>query len=159
MNKPYNIVDDPDYRANVGIMLVNRDHQVIAGEAFHYEHEWMMPQGGIDTGESPLQAMKRELVEETSILFEDTRFIAEHHEWLSYRFRQPLEKDGGVYIGQRQKWFLLEYNGAAPDATQTIDKEFKCMEWVEPKWLIENTTRFKKGVYEAIFAAFGHHFP
>ena len=75
MNKPYSIVDDPDYRANVGIMLINRNHQVIAGEALHYANEWMMPQGGIDAGESPLQAMKRELVEETSIQFEQVRLL------------------------------------------------------------------------------------
>jgi putative (di)nucleoside polyphosphate hydrolase len=159
MNKPYSLVDDPDYRANVGIMLINRNHQVLAGEAFHYSNEWMMPQGGIDAGESPLQAMKRELVEETSILFDQVKLIAEHHEWLSYLFRQPLEKDGGVYVGQRQKWFLLEYNGAAPDATQTIDKEFKCFEWVDPGWLMEHTTSFKTGVYKNIFAEFGHFFP
>jgi putative (di)nucleoside polyphosphate hydrolase len=159
MNKSYNIVEDPDYRANVGIMLINKDHRVIAGEAFHYSGEWMMPQGGIDTGETPLQAMQRELIEETSIKFDDTRFITEHQEWLSYLFRKPLEKDGGVYIGQRQKWFLLEYNGAAPDATQTMDREFHRIEWVDPAWLLTRTTKFKVAVYEEIFAAFEHYFP
>ena len=32
MNKPYNLIDDPDYRANVGIMLVNKNHQILAGD-------------------------------------------------------------------------------------------------------------------------------
>ena len=159
MNKPYSIIDDPDYRPNVGIMLVNKNHQIMAGDVYHYPAKWMMPQGGIDPGETPLQAMQRELLEETSINFDDTRLIREHGEWLSYHFRQPLEKDGSIYIGQRQKWFLLEYDGAPPDATKTIDREFKRFEWVDPAWLIEHTTKFKISIYKDIFAAFEHYFP
>ena len=113
-----------------------------------------MPQGGIDAEESPFQAMQRELVEETSIVFDDTRFIREHDEWLSYRFRQPLEKEGRVYIGQRQKWFLLAYDGPLPDATQTLDKEFTRFNWAEPAWLMERTTKFKVDLYKEIFTAF-----
>ncbi len=113
-----------------------------------------MPQGGIDTEESPFQAMQRELVEETSIVFDNTRLIREHDEWLSYLFRQPLEKEGRVYIGQRQKWFLLEYDGPLPDATQTLDKEFTRFNWVEPAWLMEHTTKFKVDLYKEIFTAF-----
>jgi len=159
MNKSYNIIDDPNYRPNVGIMLINRDHQVIAGEVFHYTGKWMMPQGGIDNGETPFQAMQRELMEETSIRFDDTRFITRHHEWLSYKFRKPLDKDGQVYIGQRQKWFLLEYNGIPPDATKTRDREFRRFKWVEPNWLIERTSGIKTGVYRHIFSVFKNYFP
>lgn len=127
----------------------------MAGEAWHYPGEWMMPQGGIDAGESPFQAMQRELVEETSISFNDTSLIREHDEWLSYLFREPLEKDGRTYSGQRQKWFLLEYLGPPPDATQTQDREFIQFDWVEPAWLIEHTTKFKFNLYKQIFTAFG----
>ena len=154
MPKLYNIVNDPNYRPNVGIMITNQGRQVLAGEAFHYPGEWMMPQGGIDVEESPFQAMQRELVEETSIIFDNTRLIREHDEWLSYLFRQPLEKEGKVYIGQRQKWFLLEYDGPLPDATQTLDKEFTRFNWVEPAWLMEHTTKFKVDLYNEIFTAF-----
>jgi putative (di)nucleoside polyphosphate hydrolase len=159
VKKPYSIIDNPDYRPNVGIMLINKEHQVMAGDVNHNPGVWMMPQGGIDPGETPLQAMQRELLEETSIKFGDTRLIREHNEWLSYQFRKPLEKDGGIYIGQRQKWFLLEYNGMPPDATQTKDQEFRHFEWVDPAWLMRHTTKFKIDVYRDIFAAFGHYFP
>ena len=126
MPKPHNIVNDPNYRPNVGIMIINQGRQVLAGEAWHYPGEWMMPQGGIDVEESPFQAMQR----------------------------QPLEKEGRVYIGQRQKWFLLEYDGPLPDATQTLDKEFTRFNWVEPIWLMEHTTKFKVDLYKEIFTAF-----
>jgi putative (di)nucleoside polyphosphate hydrolase len=154
MPKPDDLINNPDYRPNVGIMIVNHDRQILAGEAFHYPGEWMMPQGGIDVEESPYQAMQRELVEETSIEFHNTRLIREHNEWLSYLFRQPLKKEGRIYIGQIQKWFLLEYDGQLPDATQTLDREFIRFDWVEPNWLMEHTTKFKVGLYREIFTAF-----
>ena len=59
-----------------------------------------------------------------------------------------------MYIGQSQKWFLLEYNGPAPDAQTMIDREFSLFEWVEIDWLIEQTTKFKKDVYRTIFDTF-----
>lgn len=159
MNKPYSLIEDPNYRPNVGIMLVNQKKQILAGEAIHYPGEWMMPQGGIDQGETPHEAMRRELVEETSILYDDVEFIKENEEWLAYLFRKPLVKDGRPYIGQRQKWFLLAYDGSVPNAETTIDKEFLRFDWVEPEWLIAHTTRFKTDIYQTVFSSFRRLFP
>jgi putative (di)nucleoside polyphosphate hydrolase len=159
MSRDVDIVNNPDYRANVGIMLINKDHNVMAGEAYHYPGEWMMPQGGIDAGESPLQAMKRELVEETGISFNDTSLIHEHHKWLSYRLSRPLEKNGIVYLGQRQKWFLLEFDGPPPDAELARDREFRRFDWVKPLWLVERAARFKIDLYRDVFAVFEEYFP
>ena len=58
MEQDDNIFDDTIYRANVGIMIINKEHKIMAGEAYHYPGEWMMPQGGIDELETPLQAME-----------------------------------------------------------------------------------------------------
>lgn len=159
MNTQYNLINNPDYRPNVGIMLVDKNRRILAGEAINYQNEWMMPQGGMDQGETTVQAMQRELYEETSILPEQTQLIKEHNKWLSYQFRKPLKKEGIVYIGQRQKWFLLEYNGLLPDATKTQDQEFTQFDWVTPQWLIDNTTQFKAEVYKIIFAEFEIYFP
>ncbi len=154
MSNQYTQMFDPDYRPNVGIMLVNKQHHILAGETIHYPGEWMMPQGGIDQGETAQQAMQRELIEETGIRFREVRLIKENPNWISYRFRKPLTKDGQLYIGQIQKWFLLEYNGLAPDAENTIDREFRHFDWVEWHWLIEHTTDFKKEVYKTVFETF-----
>ena len=111
------------------------------------------------TMQAMVEAARRELLEETSIKFDATRLIKEHNDWLSYQFGNPLEKDGDIYVGQRQKWFLLEYNGMPPDAAKTKDQEFRHFEWVEPVWLMRHTTKIKIVVYRDIFAAFGHYFP
>ena len=77
------------YRPCVGVALINR-----AGDAFigHRKRKrgsevldprsWQMPQGGIDAGEQPLEAAKRELWEETNV--SSTELIAELPEWLKY---------------------------------------------------------------------------
>ena len=159
MIKGQNIFDDSLFRANVGIMLVNSEHQIMAGEAYHYPGEWMMPQGGIDFPESPQEAMKRELAEETTLDFADTRLLREHDEWLGYKLGKPLEKNGYIYIGQRQKWFLLEYLGPLPDANKAQDREFSQFNWVDPQWLLEKTARFKQGLYSEVFSVFNDYLP
>lgn len=147
------------YRANVGIMLVNKNHQILAGEAWHYPGEWMMPQGGIDQNETPSEAMQRELKEETSLEYRQTSLLKIHEEWLGYRLSRPLVKDGHTYVGQRQKWFLLHYDGAIPDASLAADQEFREFDWVDIDWLIQRSAPFKRPIYQQVFNAFQFFFP
>jgi putative (di)nucleoside polyphosphate hydrolase len=147
------------YRPNVGIMIINRDHKILAGEAFHYPGEWMLPQGGIDESESLLETMQRELLEETGLQIQQLRLIREHDEWLHYLFPKPQYKDGIYYDGQRQKWFLLEYHGPLPDADGQTEQEFSRFDWVSARWLIEQAPPFRRNVYNTIVAAFTPFFP
>jgi putative (di)nucleoside polyphosphate hydrolase len=147
------------FRRNVGLMIVNRERRILAGEAFHYAGEWMMPQGGIDAGESPLEAMQRELQEETGLLFSQVRLLREHDDWLRYLFRKPQYKDDVFYIGQSQRWFLLEYNGPLPDAATVEEREFLHFDWVDADWLVEQIPAFEKEVYKSVVAAFRPFLP
>ena len=153
------IVNQQNYRSNVGIMIVNHERKILAGDACHYPGEWMMPQGGIDQSESAHQAMQRELYEETGLQIQQVRLIREHDEWLQYLFRKPQYKDDIFYIGQRQKWFLLEYNGPLPDVENVKEQEFSRFDWVDAKWLVEQIPPFKKEVYRTIVTAFSPFFP
>lgn len=148
-----------NYRANVGIMIVNRAGRILAGDALHYPGEWMMPQGGIDAAETAEQAMRRELYEETGLRYQQVRFIREHDEWLRYLFRKPQFKDGVYYVGQRQKWFLLEYDGSLPNAATVQEQEFSRFDWVEPEWLVRQIPAFKKGVYRTVVDSFLPFYP
>ena len=151
--------EQQNYRANVGITIVNSAGQILAGDAFHYPGEWMMPQGGIRETESSRDAMRRELFEETGLALEQLRLVREHEDWLYYLFRKPQFKDGIYYVGQRQKWFLLEYNGPLPDATATQEQEFSVFDWVDPEWLVEQIPTFKKSVYRNVIDSFRPFFP
>jgi putative (di)nucleoside polyphosphate hydrolase len=63
------------YRPCVGLALFNAEGLVFIGrradktkrEHVAPGHAWQMPQGGIDKGETPLEAARRELQEETNV--------------------------------------------------------------------------------------------
>ena len=69
------MLDHQGYRPNVGIILLNQKNQVFWGKRIH-THSWQFPQGGIDRGETPEQAMYRELHEEIGLKPEHVRIVA-----------------------------------------------------------------------------------
>jgi putative (di)nucleoside polyphosphate hydrolase len=154
------------YRPCVGVALVNR-----AGDAFigHRKRKrgsevldprsWQMPQGGIDAGEQPLEAAKRELWEETNV--SSIELIAELPQWLKYDL--PEDARGrwiGRYRGQTQKWFLFRFIGSEKEidvhhpADGAHDAEFDDWRWERLEHLPELVVPFKREVYEAVAAAF-----
>jgi putative (di)nucleoside polyphosphate hydrolase len=108
---------DAPYRACVGLAVFNRDGLVfvgrrrIGGSDAPLRHAWQMPQGGIDPGEEPLAAAKRELYEETSI--RNVAYLGETEDWLRYDLPTPLAGLAwrGRYRGQSQKWFAFRFEG------------------------------------------------
>ena len=77
------MLDRDGFRPNVGIILLNQRNQVFWGKRIR-THSWQFPQGGIDRGESPEQAMFRELHEEVGLHPEHVRIMARTRDWLRY---------------------------------------------------------------------------
>src|SRR3982750_5001402 len=77
------MLDKDGYRPNVGIILCNTRNEVFWGKRVH-QHSWQFPQGGIKHGETPEQAMFRELHEEVGLIPEHVRIIARTRDWLRY---------------------------------------------------------------------------
>jgi putative (di)nucleoside polyphosphate hydrolase len=75
------MLDRDGFRPNVGIILLNQKNQVFWGKRIR-THSWQFPQGGIDRGENPEQAMFRELHEEVGLKPEQVRIIARTRDWL-----------------------------------------------------------------------------
>jgi len=145
----------PEYRHGVGVMLLNRNGLVFAAERIDTPGAWQMPQGGIDAGEAPVAAARRELAEETGI--ESATFLAESRGWLSYDLPADLRAKvwNGRYVGQAQKWFALRFDGA--DAEIRIGgahAEFSAWQWLAPERLPALIVGFKKPLYETVLAEF-----
>lgn len=151
---------DLPYRAGVGAVLFNPDGLVWVGQRAggRYPKSWQMPQGGIDAGETPEQALWREMVEETGT--DKAVILAETERWLTYELPPALVGVAwkGRYRGQKQKWFALRFTGDDSDIDlETHAKpEFSAWRWVELATLPGLIVPFKQAIYREIVDAFGH---
>ena len=102
------MIDKDGYRPNVGIVICNRKGQVLWARRIR-QNSWQFPQGGVDYGETPEDAMYRELYEELGLEPNDVKLLASTKFWLKYRLPKRLIRwnEKPVCIGQKQKWYLL----------------------------------------------------
>ena len=136
-------------RIGVGIIVLNKDNQVFVGKRKDnpLDH-WQMPQGGVDKGEDFISAMKRELVEETSI--KNIKILKELDK--TYQYELPENLIGiiwkGKFRGQKQKWFITKFLGHDSEINlKTKHQEFIDWKWIEPTKLPEVIVSFKKDLY------------
>ncbi|MGB4859271.1 MAG: RNA pyrophosphohydrolase [Dokdonella sp.] len=143
---------DPDgFRPNVGIILIRDDGRVFWARRVKRDG-WQFPQGGMRTDETPLEAMYRELEEETGLRAEHVELLGATPGWLRYRLpdRFVRRHQRPICIGQKQVWFLLKMVGEEADvrldATET--PEFDIWRWVDFWYPTTNVVSFKRRVYE-----------
>lgn len=160
---------DRVYRPNVGIALFNADGRVLIGHRFRDDGpeiilpglEWQMPQGGIDAGEEPRQAVMRELWEETGAVSAD--YLGES-DWVTYEF-PPYDGPPhrlGHFRGQRQKWFALRFTGRDDEIDPLTPRngqpaEFDGWRWERLDRVADLVVPFRRDVYRHVaqhFAAF-----
>ena len=136
-------------RKGVGIIVLNKNNEVFVGKRKDNPiDKWQMPQGGIDNNETPFDAMKRELAEETSIT--KIKILKEIENWLEYELPQNLLGKiwKGKFRGQRQKWFIVKFMGSENEINlNTKHPEFIEWKWINYKLLPEVIVDFKKEVY------------
>jgi putative (di)nucleoside polyphosphate hydrolase len=144
------MIDRDGYRPNVAIVLTNHKNQVFWGKRVK-EHAWQFPQGGIKPGESPEQAMFRELNEETGLEAHHVRILGRTRDWLHYNVPTHWVKREwrGTYRGQKQIWFLLRLVGRDCDISlrATPHPEFDAWRWHEYWVPLEAVIDFKRDVY------------
>ena len=162
---------DPEslpYRPNVGAALFDREGRIFVARRCNLppgdaaglgEHVWQLPQGGIDAGETPAEAVLRELAEEIGT--GRAEILAEHPDWLTYDLPPHLvgRALGGRFRGQRQRWFALRFTGT--DADIRLDAhahpEFDAWRWTALADLPALAVPFKRPIYTILardFAAF-----
>ena len=148
------------YRPCVGIMLINSNNQIFAGQRIDNHLEaWQMPQGGIDEGEDVETACFREMKEEIGT--DKASIIAIHPEWLNYDIPEILVDKlwDRKYRGQTQKWVALKFTGKDSDINiKTHIPEFSKWKWISPQQLTSLAAPFKREVYENVLNAFKPYF-
>ena len=144
------MIDRDGYRPNVAIVLVNSRNQVFWGKRIK-EHAWQFPQGGIKPGESPEEAMYRELNEETGLESRHVRILGRTRDWLHYNVPNHWVKREwrGTYRGQKQIWFLLRLVGRDCDISLRASghPEFDAWRWHEYWIPLESVIDFKREAY------------
>lgn len=144
----------PSFRAGVVIVVRRSDGKILAFERAEPRGAWQLPQGGIDAGETPLEAAWRELAEETGLGPDDVRLMAEHPHWTVYEWptdvraaKQPskvLDR-----LGQAHRWFFFE--PLSDDVRPVPDgHEFVAWRWMDPDELIAEVVEFRRHGYAQV---------
>ncbi|MHC2255255.1 putative (di)nucleoside polyphosphate hydrolase [Bradyrhizobium embrapense] len=158
---------DKPYRPNVGIALFSGDGRVLIGHRIKDDGpeivlpglEWQMPQGGIDDGEDPRQAVMRELWEETGAVNAD--YLGET-DWLSYEFPAydgPASHRLAKFRGQRQKWFALRFTGRDDEIDPLTPRNGQPAEFDQWRWerldrVADLVVPFRREVYRRVAIRF-----
>lgn len=136
------------FRAGVVAVVERSDGAILAFERADVPGSWQLPQGGIELGEEALDAVWRELLEETGLGRSDVELVGEHPEWVAYEW-PPDVRAGRRGIGQAHRWFTFrpfdETVVPTPDGT-----EFSAWRWVERRWLIDNVIAFRSTAYARV---------
>ena len=141
-------------RIGVGAIVLNNKNEIFVGKRKDNPiDKWQMPQGGVDKNEDYLNAMKRELYEETSI--KNIEVLKEFEEWVEYELPKNLLGIiwKGKFRGQKQKWFITRFIGNNSEINvNTQHPEFIEWKWIEMNELPNVIVDFKKNVYKKILS-------
>ena len=136
-------------RIGVGMIILNNENKVFVGKRKDNPgNKWQMPQGGVEENEDFLTAMKRELLEETSIT--NIKIIKKVEK--TYEYELPENLIGiiwnGKYRGQKQKWFIMKFLGNDNEINlNTKHPEFIDWKWIDVEMLPNVIVNFKKNLY------------
>jgi len=145
------------YRPNVAAVILSSKYpekcEFFIAHRSDIKNAWQFPQGGIDEGETPEDALLRELLEEIGC--NDVEILAEYPEWISYDFPPTARGKQYPFDGQTQKYFLVRLEEGSKIDLQAYEiPEFKEYEFVAYEALFKRVTYFKRKVYRRVIDHF-----
>lgn len=147
---------EKNYRPNVAAIVLNSSYplkcEILIASRIDIKDAWQFPQGGIDIGETPEEALHRELKEEIGT--DEIEIIAEYPGWVSYDFPVSVAKKMAPFDGQIQKYYLVKLKKGAKVNINTEVPEFGEFRFVKRSNLNEYVTFFKRTVYKKVLKYF-----
>lgn len=149
--------EQKNYRPNVAAVIVSHEYpskcKIFIALRSDIKDAWQFPQGGIDDGENPREALFRELYEEIGT--KSIEVLSEYPDWLTYDFPQKMAEKMYSYDGQKQKYFLVRLKKKAKiNFKKTDHPEFSSYKFVELDDVFNFVTHFKKPVYMKVINYF-----
>jgi putative (di)nucleoside polyphosphate hydrolase len=145
------------FRAGVGAVLMDNYGNVLAVERRKNPGAWQLPQGGLEHNETPLDAVRREIREETGLLAEHLSLVGQYPEPLAYELPREFqnEKTG---MGQAQYWFFFKLNGDAREITPVSNDEVQAIKWIRFEQIAHQVISFRRRVYQHLLEYFQSEF-
>ena len=146
------------YRPNVAAVILSSNYprkcEFFLGKRSDIKNVWQFPQGGIDEGETTIEALLRELQEEIGC--NSVEVIAEYPYWIKYDFPNGVSsRKMYPFDGQVQKYFLVKLkHNAKINLDFYHDPEFEDYRYVEYGQLLKKATYFKRKVYRRVIEHF-----
>ena len=146
------------YRPNAGIIIFNEEGKLLwckrkSGDG------WQFPQGGIDDGESPEEAIVRETYEEVGLKRNQIKIIKENDRWIKYdipknKIPKYFSLKNRKFRGQTQKWFLAEFIGEDSDINLNLHDQIEFTKWTWTSYWhpIRAGVEFKREAYRQVLS-------
>jgi putative (di)nucleoside polyphosphate hydrolase len=145
-----------NYRPNVAAIILSPKYpekvELLLAKRVDLDNVWQLPQGGIDKGESPGEALLRELKEEVGT--DDVEVVAVMKDWISYDFPKLVAQKMYPFDGQKQKYFLVRLKPNAKVDINTKQPEFDDYKFVTLNEFYDYVNHFKRPVYKEVFKYF-----
>ncbi|MCB4763713.1 MAG: RNA pyrophosphohydrolase [Sulfurovum sp.] len=145
------------YRRNVSAIILSPKYpnkcEFFIAHRNDIKDAWQFPQGGIDEGETPKEALKRELLEEIGC--NDIEILGEFPSWITYNFPKVARGKCYAYDGQTQKYFLVRLKENTKINLEAFEvPEFKEYEFVTYSELFKRVVHFKRKAYRKVINYF-----
>lgn len=137
------------FRAGVGAVVLDARGRVLLLERSDVAGAWQFPQGGLDEGESPLAAARREVQEETGIPARALRLLGRHPELLAYELPSSA-RTPRTGMGQVQYWFYFETHAVNVPLEELPPGEFRAARWTTIHRAVAQAVSFRAPLYRQL---------
>jgi len=144
------------YRPNVAAVIVSSKYpekcEIFIAKRTDVPDAWQFPQGGIDKGESPKEALFRELKEEIGT--NNIEIVGKFPEWITYDFPSAISDKMYPFDGQRQQYYLVRLKSGSNIDLGSLEPEFSEYEFIDVNDIFDHISYFKKQIYRRIISYF-----